>query len=68
MISREEFKQKEKLRLIADILTLYFESTMPDKKDQYWYGTVFDGLYDKDLTELHVTLAVYKKSKNKTHI
>lgn len=63
----DEFLRKEKVRLISDILSVYFQITDPDRKDPYWYGSVFDNLYDKDITELYVTLAVYKQSKNKTH-
>lgn len=63
----DELIKKEKLRVISEILSLYFQATLPDVKDKYWYGTVFDNLYDKDLTELYVTHAVYKKTKNKKH-
>jgi hypothetical protein len=68
VVNGDEFLRKEKLRLIADILSYYFIITTPNPHDPFWYGTVFDGLYDKDIIDLHVTSAVYKKIKNKNHI
>lgn len=64
----QELIRKEKVRVIADILSLYFASTEPDTRDIYWHGTIFDNLYEKDLTELYVTLSVYKRTRNKKHI
>ena len=64
----DELIKKEKVRVISDILSLFFNSTSPDVRDKYWYGTIFDSLYDKDLTELYVTLAVYTRTRNKQHI
>ena len=66
-MSGDEILKKEKVRVISDILALYFKTTVPDNTDKYWYGTVFDNLYEKDLTELYITLAVYRNTRNKTH-
>lgn len=41
--------------------------TEPNKHDPYWYGTKFDELYDMDVIGLNVTLAAYKKNKNRKH-
>lgn len=67
MESGNELLRKEKVRVISDILLLYFQTTPPDTRDKYWYGTTFDNLYEKDLTELYVTLAVYRKTRDKKH-
>jgi len=67
VVNGDDFLRQEKLRLISDILSHYFMITEPNKHDPYWYGTKFDELYDMDVIGLNVTLAAYKKNKNRKH-
>lgn len=64
----DKFLQKEKLRLIREILDIYFQTTPVDPRKKYWYGDAFDNLYDKGMLELRITLTVYENSKGKNHI
>jgi hypothetical protein len=58
----------DKIILIGQILDLYFSSTIPDNSNPYWYGDVFDNLYDKEIVELTSILMVYKITRNKPHV
>lgn len=63
-----ELVTKEKIRIIGEILDLYFNTTVPDPRNKYWYGDMFDSLYDKDLLELRITLSVYKQTRKKKYV
>jgi hypothetical protein len=64
----EKFLRKEKLRLIREILEIYFTTTPEDRRKPYWYGDAFDRIYDKGMLELRIMLTVYENSKGKNHI
>lgn len=66
--NNEDIKRGKKLELISQILNLYFAATKPDNTKPYWYGDVFDKLYDKEIIELISTLSVYKVTKTRNHI
>ena len=59
--------QKEKLKLIGEILEYYFER-YPPNGSPYFYGETFDKFYDKDLNELKLRLTVYNASKDKFYV
>ena len=60
----ESLLRKEKLELIAKIMTMYpLEELEAKVNKQSGYGEVFDQLYEKDLTELKITHRVYSISR-----
>jgi hypothetical protein len=68
LLDSKEIVRKEKIKLIGNILDLYIGSVRPDTSKPYWYGDLFDDLYEKDILELRVTLTVYEQTRYKKYL
>src|SRR5688572_1802295 len=72
-ITAIEALKQEKVEYIREIFKLLLishsaEDKPNEKANPYWYGDRFDYLYDKDLTYLKMTLAIYRSSKDRKSV